>query len=96
MNTRTLAAAALIALPASTLLVACDRRGEDTAANRQKIEQRLFPPVKADGGTRKYHQPAGSAPHLYLPPLVNWTEIAPDTIRPVNPAGAVRLGIDGS
>jgi hypothetical protein len=42
MKIRTLAAAALVALPASTLLVACDRRGEDTSANRQKIEQRAL------------------------------------------------------
>jgi hypothetical protein len=41
MKTRTLAAAALIALPASSILVACDRRGEDTA-DRQKIEQRAL------------------------------------------------------
>ncbi|HEX6749046.1 MAG TPA: hypothetical protein VF092_17235 [Longimicrobium sp.] len=41
MQIRTLAAAALVALPASTLLVACDRRGEDTS-DRQKIEQRAL------------------------------------------------------
>jgi hypothetical protein len=42
MKTRTLAAAALLALPASTLLVACDRRAEDTAADQRKIEQRAL------------------------------------------------------
>jgi hypothetical protein len=41
MRTRTLAAACLVAVPASTLLVACDRRGEDTAS-RQRIEQRAL------------------------------------------------------
>jgi hypothetical protein len=38
MTTRKLAAALLVALPSSTLLVACDRKGEDTQA-RQRIEQ---------------------------------------------------------
>jgi len=41
MRTRPLAAACLLAVPASTLLVACDRRGEDTAS-RQRIEQRAL------------------------------------------------------
>jgi hypothetical protein len=42
MKIRTLAAAALLALPASTLLVACDRRGEDTAAKKQQVDQRAL------------------------------------------------------
>jgi hypothetical protein len=41
MRTRTLAAACVLSVPASTLLVACDRRGEDTAS-RQRIEQRAL------------------------------------------------------
>lgn len=41
MTTRTLAAALLVAVPASTLLVACDRRGEDTSS-RQRTEQRAL------------------------------------------------------
>jgi len=41
MTPRTLAAAALVALPLSTLLVACDRQGEDTSA-RQAVEQRAL------------------------------------------------------
>jgi hypothetical protein len=41
MTPRTLAAAALLALPLSTLLVACDRRGEDTSA-KQALEQRAL------------------------------------------------------
>jgi len=41
MTTPTLAAALLLAVPASTLLVACDRSGEDTAS-RQRIEQRAL------------------------------------------------------
>lgn len=41
MTTRTFAAALLVAIPASTLLVACGRGGEDTAS-RQKIEQRAL------------------------------------------------------
>ncbi|HKP76578.1 MAG TPA: hypothetical protein VJT67_13705, partial [Longimicrobiaceae bacterium] len=38
MTTRKLAAALFVAVPASTLLVACDRKAEDTQA-RQRIEQ---------------------------------------------------------
>ena len=41
MTTRTFAAALLLAVPASTLLVACDRGGEDTSS-RQRIEQRAL------------------------------------------------------
>jgi hypothetical protein len=41
MTTRRLAAALLLAVPASTLLVACDRGGEDTSS-RQAIEQRAL------------------------------------------------------
>ncbi|TKB71604.1 MAG: DUF3854 domain-containing protein [Nitrospira sp.] len=40
---------------------------------------RLFPPiVTPDSHTRKYHQAKGSAPYLYLPPLLNWRAIAAD------------------
>lgn len=41
MTTRRLAAAVLLAVPASTLLVACGRGGEDTSS-RQQIEQRAL------------------------------------------------------
>jgi hypothetical protein len=41
MRTRILSAALLLAVPASTLLVACDRGGEDTAS-RERIEQRAL------------------------------------------------------
>jgi len=41
MTTRRLAAALLLAVPPSTLLVACDRGGEDTSS-RQRIEQRAL------------------------------------------------------
>jgi len=41
MTTRTLSAALLLAVPASTLLVACGRDGEDTSS-RQRIEQRAL------------------------------------------------------
>ncbi len=45
---------------------------------------RLFPPIStADGHTRKYHQPAGSTPHLYLPPLLNWRTVAADSTIPI-------------
>ena len=41
MTTRRLAAAFLLAVPPSTLLVACDRGGEDTSS-RQRLEQRAL------------------------------------------------------
>ncbi|HET7231953.1 MAG TPA: hypothetical protein VFJ16_18240 [Longimicrobium sp.] len=41
MTPRTLAVAALLVVPVSTLLVACDRRGEDTSPS-QAIEQRAL------------------------------------------------------
>lgn len=45
---------------------------------------RLFPPIRtADGHTRKYHQPVGSAPHLYLPPLLDWRTVATDPTAPI-------------
>jgi Domain of unknown function (DUF3854) len=44
---------------------------------------RLFPPQKTEHGTRKYHQPEGSDPHLYLPPLRDWKAIAADASVPV-------------
>jgi hypothetical protein len=44
---------------------------------------RLFPPIKTEHGTRKYHQPAGSDPHLYLPPMLDWRAIAADASHPV-------------
>ena len=38
---------------------------------------RLVPPIKdRDGRTRKYSQRKGSAPHLYLPPLLDWQTVA--------------------
>lgn len=40
---------------------------------------RLFPPLKTENGhAQKYTQAGGTAPHLYLPPLRNWQEIASD------------------
>ena len=44
---------------------------------------RLFPPRQTKDGTQKYHQPAGSDPHLYLPPLVDWPTIAADPTVPL-------------
>ena len=44
---------------------------------------RLFPPVQTDHGTRKYDQPEGSDPQLYLPPLLDWRTIAADPTRPL-------------
>lgn len=40
--------------------------------------RKLFPPVKANGGTQKYSQAAGTPPALYMPPLINWKAVAAD------------------
>jgi hypothetical protein len=41
------------------------------------IRLRLFPPRQTpDGHTQKYHQPIDTTPHLYLPPLHDWKNIA--------------------
>lgn len=46
--------------------------------------QRLFPPRKtSDGHTQKYSQPAGSATHLYLPPLIEWRASSKDPTKPL-------------
>lgn len=37
---------------------------------------RLFPPVKTEDGTRKYHQEFGTDPHLYCPPFLKWASVA--------------------
>lgn len=38
---------------------------------------KLFPPVRrADGSTQKYHQPPGTSPQLYMPPLFSWAAVA--------------------
>ena len=42
MITRRLAAALLLAVPSSTLLVACDRGGEDTSSRQRSSEQRAL------------------------------------------------------
>ena len=39
---------------------------------------KLFPPVKTDHGTLRYWQPPNTSPHLYVPPLLTWQEIARD------------------
>lgn len=45
---------------------------------------KLFPPIKdKDGHTIKYYQKAGTAPHLYWPPLLDWQAIACDPEQPV-------------
>lgn len=46
---------------------------------RNCIERwKLFPPLKRSDGTQKYHQEAGTAPGLYLAPLIDWSSIASD------------------
>lgn len=57
----------------------------DLGGNHIDFERwRLFPPIVSfDGHSRKYHQPAGSTPHLYLPPLLNWRSVAADPTIPV-------------
>ncbi len=37
---------------------------------------KLFPPVKTDHGTMRYWQPPNTSPHLYLPPLLSWPNVA--------------------
>ena len=38
---------------------------------------KLFPPVRrSDGSTQKYDQPQGTAPQLYMPPLIYWPAVA--------------------
>jgi|LNFM01.2.fsa_nt_gb hypothetical protein len=57
-----------------------DMEGQTNGFSRQK----LFPPRKTtDGHTQKYSQPEGSSTHLYLPPLVNWLELALDPTKAI-------------
>lgn len=51
-----------------------DLDGQPNSVERWK----LFPPIVRPDGKQKYHQPKGTAPHLYFPPLCNWQEIASD------------------
>jgi hypothetical protein len=45
---------------------------------------KLFPPIKnADGHEQKYSQASGSRAYLYLPPLLNWQEIASNSSHPI-------------
>jgi hypothetical protein len=45
---------------------------------------RLFPVVvRTDGGKQKYHQPPGSDPSLYLPPLFPWKTVARQPASPI-------------
>lgn len=42
---------------------------------------KLFPPLQRPDGKQKYHQPPGSDPALYFPPLCPWGEVARDPKR---------------
>ena len=57
----------------------------DLAGQKNCFERwKLFPPITTpDGHTRKYHQEAGTAPHLYLPPVCNWQRVASDARVPL-------------
>jgi hypothetical protein len=44
---------------------------------------KLVPPLRRADGTQKYHQEAGTAPSLYLAPLINWVPIASDPQQPI-------------
>ncbi len=37
---------------------------------------KLLPPVKTSSGTMRYWQPPNTSPHLYLPPLLSWLNVA--------------------
>lgn len=37
---------------------------------------KIFPPIKTDHGTMRYWQSPGTTPHLYLPPLLSWHNVA--------------------
>lgn len=56
MNTRTLALAAILALPASSILVGCDRKKEDTAGTdrteQKALERDLDLAMKPDSAAR--------------------------------------------
>lgn len=38
--------------------------------------RKLFPPIKSSNGTMRYWQPSNTSPHLYLPPLLSWRNVA--------------------
>ncbi|MEO7859898.1 MAG: DUF3854 domain-containing protein [Nitrospirales bacterium] len=38
--------------------------------------RKLFPPIKSSHGTMRYWQPPNTSPHLYLPPLLSWRNVA--------------------
>jgi hypothetical protein len=56
-----------------------EANGTRNCAERWK----LFPPIKREHGTQKYHQPGGSDPQLYLPPLQGWQRILRDAHQPL-------------
>lgn len=54
--------------------------GEVNCATRWKV----FPPITTpDGHTQKYYQAPGSAPALYLPPLIPWATVAKNPSSPL-------------
>lgn len=49
----------------------------DLAGKKNCLERiKLFPPIKRNNSTQKYHQTSNTSPALYLPPLVDWGPIA--------------------
>lgn len=49
----------------------------DLAGKKNYLERiKLFPPIKRDNSTQKYHQASNTSPALYLPPLLDWGPIA--------------------
>jgi hypothetical protein len=45
---------------------------------------KLFPSITTvDGHTQKYYQPAGTSTHVYLPPLLSWTNTARHSNQPL-------------
>jgi hypothetical protein len=88
MTTRTLAAAALLAVPVSTLLVACDRHGGDTSP-KQTIEQRALE-RDLDLALRPDSQPAKQLTLTDVPAPAGTAQPEQPTVTPPPPAAPER------
>ena len=57
---------------------------------------KLFPPVSNNGHPIRYYQAPNSPPHLYLPPNIDWEEIAANPARDMLIAEGEKKGLAGS